>query len=250
MVLVAGTLLSCGGEGDPDGGAADGGTVDAGPDAGMDAGVDGGGDTVPPRVDSQLPARNATDVSPTTGLSFNFSEGMDTSSVERSFGAVPAIPATFSWTLGDVIFRIRPTDPLLENQLYEVTLTTDAMDKAGNPLAAPYVVSFTTGVTLDQTPPTIVDSSPVDGATGVGLSTLVTITFSEPMNRSVAETGFGVTPVVTASITWSNNDTVLTWTPVVPLSGATLYGVNVLSSVEDLAGNTLGTSFSYSFTTL
>jgi hypothetical protein len=60
-----------------------------------------------------------------------------------------------------------PTANLAPNTAYTATISTAAMDLAGNALAVDYVWSFTTGTSTGITPPTISFTDPANNAIGV-----------------------------------------------------------------------------------
>jgi CheY-specific phosphatase CheX len=76
------------------------------------------------------------------------------------------------------------TQDLKPDTEYKVKITTDAKDIAGNSLASEFVWQFKTGAEVDVTPPTVVAVSPSDGAIDVGLSKVISATFSEPMDAA------------------------------------------------------------------
>ena len=113
--------------------------------------------------------------------------------------------------------------------------------------AGSYAVTY--GVVADSTPPSVTGSSPVGGATGVGVSSVVSATFSEGVSESsivMSLTPAGGSPVAAATSYDSGSRTV-TLTPSAALAGSTTYTVN-LSGATDPAGNTM-TPVSWSFTT-
>ena len=67
-------------------------------------------------------------------------------------------------------------------RISRLTVKTGAKDAAGNPLVSQFTSTFTTAAIADNTAPTIVSRSPANNATGVATNTLVTVTFSEPMD--------------------------------------------------------------------
>jgi hypothetical protein len=77
--------------------------------------------------------------------------------------------------------RIQTCESAAQHDNYTATVAISARDVAGNALASPFTFSFTT---LDQTPPTITSTSPVNGATGVSATTQVVVTFSEAMDAA------------------------------------------------------------------
>lgn len=114
--------------------------------------------------------------------------------------------------------------------------------------------TLTVVATPDLTAPTLVSSSPGNNASGVILGTNVILTFSEPMNTNLTEVT--LSPLAPAIIRhWSGGDTVLKLSLVQTLPGApsNLYAGSTAYSVgvqgEDIAGNALGGTQTFSFTT-
>jgi hypothetical protein len=56
-------------------------------------------------------------------------------------------------------------------------------DFSGNNFSYLYSVCFTAAAATDSTPPTVISVTPFGGATGIGPSNPVTVTFSESMRR-------------------------------------------------------------------
>ena len=111
-------------------------------------------------------------------------------------------------------------------------------------------------VTTELVPPTVTAFSPTDGATNVGLSDNIVLTFSEAIQ--IADTSGVVlhsdsvsgTPVA-ASLTLSVDSTVLTIDPTANLANGTHYYVTFADgSVLDLHGNHYGAHSDYDFTTI
>src|SRR6185503_5031720 len=137
---------------------------------------------------------------------------------------------------------------------YTATITSGAMDLAGNALPTDFVWSFTTGATPDTTAPTLSATDPTvpaDAATGVAINQIITATFSEAMDPStISTTTFtlkqGTTPVAG---TVSYTGVTATFTPAGNLSPLTTYTATITTGAMDLAGNALAADFSWSFTT-
>ncbi len=141
-------------------------------------------DVTPPEIADRSPAPNATGVATSTSVLIVFSEPI----------FFPSLVAGASWSSssGDVGFDadtqdalyiyLIPASPLALGTQYTVTLT-GVEDLAGNvmPIAT---WSFRTSGDPDETPPTVVSSSPADLATQVDVTTDLSITFSEPMDQS------------------------------------------------------------------
>jgi hypothetical protein len=100
--------------------------------------------------------------------------------------------------------------------------------------------------TIVDLSPTIVSTSPTDGATGVAVTTAIIITFSERMNTSV--TSASIAPSLTLTPNWSAGDTVLTLTHATPFTVCTPYAVTVVGS--DMTGNPLPPGSGFGFTAL
>ncbi len=108
----------------------------------------------------------------------------------------------------------------------------------------------------DQIAPTVVSTSPPDGATGVPVSANITATFSEPIDEAsltgnVALLESGADPV-SATVTYNSNTSTMTINPDASLALDTSYSVRITggtSGVADLAGNPLDGDVMWSFTT-
>lgn len=106
--------------------------------------------------------------------------------------------------------------------------------------------------TLDATPPSVTTTSPADGATGVAQGAPVSVTFSEEMNRSSAETAFSLArasdgAAVAGSFSWSG--TTMIFQPSVPLAADTLYTGRVGTAAQDPASLSLTNETTWSFRT-
>ncbi|KPJ60352.1 MAG: hypothetical protein AMJ46_07215 [Latescibacteria bacterium DG_63] len=109
------------------------------------------GDTTAPVVTGTIPADDARDVDTLTTVTIEFSECMNTSSVEGSFGLVNAndlgysIPGSFSWEANDARAIFTATEALEDLSMYYASIGTGAMDVSGNPFESEYPWSFVTG---------------------------------------------------------------------------------------------------------
>ncbi|MEW6686625.1 MAG: Ig-like domain-containing protein [Candidatus Edwardsbacteria bacterium] len=101
-------------------------------------------DTIPPQVVNTDPGVGASNISVKQKISVRFSEKMNRSSVENSFSLNPTVSGTFSWS-SDSLVVFTPSSLLRFSTLYSVTISTSAMDLAGNHLKQNYVWNFTTG---------------------------------------------------------------------------------------------------------
>ena len=105
----------------------------------------------------------------------------------------------------------------------------------------------------DTTPPTVISTNPVNGATDVAINSAITATFSERMDASTITTDTFTVSVGSNKIdgTISYNGTIATYngttatfngmaatfTPSKNLLSSTTYTVEITTDVKDLAGN-------------
>ncbi len=107
---------------------------------------------------------------------------------------------------------------------------------------------------VDTTPPTVVSTSPESDATGIGIATLIEVTFSEPMNETTLTT-LTITveddspATVNGGVTYTPGTYTAVFTPTASLTYDTIYTVTVTTGVEDEAGNGLAADHEFSFTT-
>lgn len=212
-------------------------------------------DRTPPTVNANVsPANNAINVPLNTILTASFNEAMTVSTVSASsftlrHGSISDVGAvTFSNALGA---SFSPNNLLLANTVYFATISTGAEDLAGNGLASNYTWTFTTGSSIDATPPFVASTLPPNGATQVALNSAITAFFSEALNpTTVNATSFLVNrgaTAITGSVSYSGNAAI--FTPTVALSPGTVYTVTIATTVTDLAGNRIVLPKVWSFTT-
>ncbi len=102
---------------------------------------------------------------------------------------------------------------------------------------------------VDTTPPTVTAMSPSNGAVGVDVSDVITVTFSEPVVDTSVQ--IAVTPdggaAIAGTTTYSAGTNTATFTPNSPMATAVVHTIDV-SGATDAAGNTMAPVVS-SFTT-
>ncbi len=133
----------------PDGGTDTSGdeSADTDEDTGDDTGDDttDDGDQTAPTILSVLPPDGATDVPLNTVIEVDFSEPMDTASVERAFSLSDGstdCTGTCAWEGNCMTFD--PTADLTMGTTYTATVSTVAKDLAGNAASTQSTFSFTT----------------------------------------------------------------------------------------------------------
>jgi uncharacterized delta-60 repeat protein len=219
-------------------------------------------DTTAPWVTEHTPNElYGVEVSPLITVSFN--EPMAGGSISYStFTLVNTstgseVDGTVSYDTGTQIARFDLTSALAYSTNYTAMVSSEVTDFAGNPLDANYSWGFTTGAQADTTAPEVVPGSlsPASGAIGVAVNlATVSASFSESMDgetiSSTPLTLFNDTTGTTVSDgVVSYNAGSVTLTLASDLAYASSYTATIPAAVEDIAGNPLGTDFSWSFST-
>lgn len=216
-------------------------------------------DTTPPTVTSTSPTDGATNIATTTVITATFSEAMDASTISGTTFTLKTtvggttISGTVTYNTTTHVATFTPASALANNTGYTATITTGAKDVAGNALVANKVFAFTT--IADTTPPTITATTPTNAATGVALTTTVTVTFSEAMDPTTINTttfSLAVTSpssAVAGTVSYNNGTHVATFTPSAPLLPSTSYTATVTTGAKDVAGNSLPGTVTFTFTT-
>jgi len=115
-------------------------------------------DTEAPLVAGTMPAANATGVAADQKLFVTFSEPMDPATVESAYSSsqLPLDGVSLSWSPDGKVLTISPDQPLeyaagtgtdpttVMPLIYSITIGGEAADLAGNMLAAPLELSFST----------------------------------------------------------------------------------------------------------
>ena len=211
-------------------------------------------DNTPPTVVSTDPQNTETNVALNRKISATFSENIAPTSFNSNTFLLtgPAGPVSGVVTAVDNRAIFAPSVSLLANTIYTATITTGATDTSDNALVAPKSWTFTTGPTVDSTPPTVVTTSPTTSQANVPVASQVVITFSEPLSVStVTSSSFKLTlndgTPVASTVSYAGN--VVTLTPTSLMVASTVYQVTVYTAVTDLAGNNLATNYNWSFAT-
>ena len=206
-------------------------------------------DTTPPTVSSTSPASGATDVAINSTIAVTFSEAIDATTINTStFTISGGVSGTVTYNGTNNTATFTPSGNLSNGASYTATVVAGIKDLTGNAMASDYTWSFTITSAVDTTPPTVISTSPPDGATGVAVNTPITVTFSEAMNSSSITTStFILSSGVTGTVSYSGNTA--TFTPSSSLSYATTYTATITNGVMDISGNVMTSNYTWSFTT-
>jgi len=204
-----------------------------------------------PMVVSTMPMDGATRVSRTAPITAMFdqpilslgSDGSDGFMVANAAGVL--VPGTASLDAAMTTATFQPTAELPAGAMITVQLTANITAVMGMAPLAPLTFTFTT---IDDEPPTLVSSMPLDQATGVPDASTVTITFSEAV-MGVDSTSFVVSAATPIAGAIAGSGATYTFTPTASLPAATAITVTLSASITDLAGNSL-LPVSFKFTTM
>jgi hypothetical protein len=189
-------------------------------------------------------------------LSATFNEPMSCPFPSTAFTVVAApganpVPGTIGCS--GAVATFTPAAYLAFNTVFTATITTGAQDLAGTPLASNYVWTFRT--VPAPTPPTVISTVPVNGATNVPINQALSATFSAAMTPATINattftlkaTTSGVS--VTGAVTYVAAGSVATFTPTASLAPTTEYTASISTGAEDLTGTGLASNYVWTFTT-
>jgi hypothetical protein len=230
-------------------------------------------DTVRPTVLATIPVDGAVAVPTNTQVSAVFSKDMDATTINgtsftvtnTTLGTPVSGAVTYQAAARSAVFT--PTAGLAINTLFRATITGAATDISGNGLAgnpallpngSSHVWTFTTGAGTDTTAPTIIAVSPLNGATAVCRTKIVSATFSKAMDpATITAATFGVTAggvAVAGTVSYDAVNQVAQFLAADPAGFAanTVFVATVRSGaagVRDVSGNPLAADRAWTFTT-
>jgi hypothetical protein len=200
-------------------------------------------DTMAPTLVSSTPAAAAMDVPLSSAVSLTFSEAMDPSSLAVTLEPAKTLGEA-TWSAGNTVASFAA--PMFDGKT-NYTLQYSGTDKAGNPVAGS--LSFSTATPPDTDAPTVLSNAPAANAMAVPTNAVLSISFSEAMNKATVDAAFSISPAVAGTALWDGTDTLRTFQPSAPLAPSTQYTVTVGVGARDRTGNALASPFSFTFTT-
>jgi hypothetical protein len=159
-----------------------------------------------------------------------------------------AVDGTVTYA-GDVA-TFTPSAALANSTSYTATITTGVTSMGGTALASNYVWTFTT----ITPPPMVIATVPVNTATGVPVTQVLSATFNEPMNclafPAVAFTVVAAPGATSVPGTIACIGAVVTFTPAADLATNTVFTATITTGAQDLAGQSLASNYVWSFRTV
>ncbi len=217
-------------------------------------------DNTPPVVSALAPTGGATGIGSNALVSVTFSENVDALTLDPAnvtlTGPGGNVPVSLSYSSGNYIMTITPQAPLPSGL---VTLQLSGVyDLAGNALSpSPFTSSFTVANAPDYNPPSVVQTSWVDGQSNVPVTSSFSIVFNKPvdlrsaiLNNNIflqdASGGYSNVPI---NLSWTAGNTVLLITPISALNVGHQYRV-LIYNLADLNGNVSSTLVNQVFNTV
>jgi len=221
-------------------------------------------DESPPTLDFNFPNIGALDVGINIDIVAGFTESLDPSSVNGStfglFQGANQVEGTVHYFDSSYTVVFVPSAELLPGTSYTARASGSIRDLAGNALGSNVEWSFTTGATYDTDPPQIdIGSPPVPNQGDVNLkidvpNNTVIITFDEAMNpETINNSSFTLETdqgPVEGTVGYQPAEYKAEFLPSGDLEYMTLHTATISGAVEDVAGNQLGSSYSWSFYTV
>jgi methionine-rich copper-binding protein CopC len=206
-----------------------------------------------PVITSSDPINNATGVVFNKAIAVTFAGAMDPLTINATTFTIKqgttAVAGTVTYAGNVATFT--PSASLIPNQIYTATITTGAKNLTGIALLSNYTFSFTSASALDVVAPTVTASDPINNATGVASSKVLSVTFSESLTAStISASTFTLklgTTAVAGTVTYTG--TKATFTPSSALSASAIYTATITTGAKDLVGNALAANYTFSFTT-
>jgi hypothetical protein len=140
-----------------------------------------------------------------------------------------------------------PTNPLLANEIYSVTITNGVKNSLNTAMVADYTWVFTTDIV-----PTVTATDPVDNAVNVALNQTVTANFSTIMDAAtINATTFtlkqGAT-VIPGTVSYTG--TTASFNPTSSLVIGTVYTATITNGAKNVVGTPLASNYVWNFTTI
>jgi len=209
-------------------------------------------------ITGQTPAPDATDVSLDSTLTITFSEAMNPETLSSEWIAlsrfdsegnfIERIPLQISYDESSRTLTLIPQS-LHSGAKYRVYIGGSVEDAQGKALIQQNLWYFQTA---DVTGPSLVSSVPVNGSAVMTPGGSVKLVFDEKVDSATATAGIQLKQGdTTLSFTaYSDDSGVLTIAPASPLAYETGYTLTGSLALMDMAGNSLQTPFTLSFSTV
>lgn len=211
-------------------------------------------DEAAPMVVSSVPELGAVGVSRTPEIRVTFSERVAAATVNAAtltlIGPNGAVGGQIDMLENDTVgrFRLLPGVQLQDQARYTIKVI-GVTDLAGRVMAGDFTASF---MTVDVTPPTILETTPLANASGTTIDTTIRVKYSEIIDTSrfagPAITLTGPGGAIAGRLDYAFSNTLAIFTPDRPLDEDTVYTVRI-ARATDLTGQQQGSDTQFQFST-
>jgi len=203
-----------------------------------------------PLTSGQISATRTVDglAAPTTAFQVTFTRPVKLATVMMRLAIDPPIDATIA---GDdptdsasQVFTLTPKAPLATNTTYTVGFVDGGLDAASSPLQPVAPMTITT-----LQAPSVIKVSPQDGTYSYDTNQVISVEFSVPMDEKAAS-AVSIKAngrAVSGSTAWTEDDTVLVFTPRHSFYLGTTVSIRVASSARSAGGLTMAATVDSSF---
>ena len=209
-------------------------------------------------VVSSNPNDTATAVPTNQKITATFSESINAATINGASFTVQgenetAIVGEINLDAASNTAIFAPSSFMANSTEYTATITTAVESTSGKTMANNHAWTFTTSSEADTTAPEVSGTDPANSTTDFYLNRHITASFDKSMDPStINTTNFTITydggvNTVSGVVSYNDNGHVATFNPDVNLTADVVYTATLSTAVEDLAGNTLATAFSWSF---
>ncbi|MBA4300271.1 MAG: hypothetical protein C0433_09250, partial [Cyclobacterium sp.] len=201
-----------------------------------------------PTVTATNPANMSTGNALNKAITAKFSAKMKPETIKASSFIIKAGTTAIAGvvTYVDSTATFTPSVDLLPGTTYTGTITVEAANTDGIPLASEYTWTFNTGAA-----PSVISVDPKDQEKGVAVNKSISAVFSEMMDGGTINTASftlktGMTPVP-GTVTYAELTAV--FKPFIPLMPNTTYTATISKTVKNPQGIAITSDFVWSFTT-
>ncbi len=187
--------------------------------------------------------------SPRTAFQITFTRPVKFATVAARLNVYPATPVKLS---GDdptdqesTVFTVTPESQLATGTKYLLTMTNGGADSSGSSLMP---VKSLEAETLPT--PAVVHFTPAGGSVSRDTNQAISVTFSVSMDPKATATALRITSndrVVAGNVSWSDDDTVITWTPRRPFATGAVVGISVGTGARSVGGISVAAAQSVNF---
>ncbi|RHX85413.1 Ig-like protein [Leptospira stimsonii] len=219
-----------------------------------------------PKVIYSIPAPGQTGVQKDQKIIITFNKPIDQQSCIGAFAMQPGLTGLFE--INGNILTFTPSQRWQGGITYLANLSNRCEDQEGRDLEKPYSINFS--VSTDVNPPDVISIKGKKNSTGclttsplmdivnfpnnfysntdICVNSPIVVTFTKPMERGSVESNFLTIPQLVGSYVWSNNNTVLTYTPRDSFTTGLTYVVTISKTAQDTSENPLSHNVTASFT--